>query len=167
MECESFFTRHFYRALLQRILLDHGIVQRPEEAESEIEGGDPRGTGIGSFVTIGSLRKACYVSFTAYVSGAIEKMAEDPQRGSCIVEALRSLSHADIASYEEKYRTKKKELSIIWSMMAFSASVVESAIVVDRWLYLKEQPEVKTCWVEPIFNYALSPRNLVIVGIKR
>jgi hypothetical protein len=51
--------------------------------------------------------------------------------------------------------------------MAFSAGVVESVIVVDRWLFLKEQKEVKNCWVEAVFDYEQSPRNMVVVGIKR
>ena len=52
--------------------------------------------------------------------------------------------------------------------MAFSAGVVESLIVVDRWLFLKEHPDtVKDCWVEAVFDYAQSPRNLVVVGVKK
>jgi hypothetical protein len=51
--------------------------------------------------------------------------------------------------------------------MAFSAGVVEAVIVVDRWLWLKEQKEVEHAWVEPVFEYKHSPRNLVVVGIKK
>jgi hypothetical protein len=41
-------------------------------------------------------------------------------------------------------------------------------IVVDRWLFLREHGDVVSeCWVEPVFDYGLSPRNLVVVGIKR
>jgi hypothetical protein len=49
-------------------------------------------------------------------------------------------------------------------LMAFSAGVVESMIVVDRWLYLRE--EGCEAWVEAVFDYGLSPRNLVVVGVK-
>lgn len=170
MDCESFFTRHFYRALLQRILVDRGVVGRPVEicAERETASGSPRGwTGNGPALTIGSLRKACYVSFEAYVRGAIRKLSEDKERGAEIVRRMQGLTDEDIQLYEEKYGAKKKELSIVWSLMAFSASVVEATIVVDRWLYLKEQPEVSDCWVEIVFDYKQSPRNLVVVGIKR
>jgi hypothetical protein len=51
--------------------------------------------------------------------------------------------------------------------MAFSAGVIEAAIVVDRWLWLREQEQVKEAWAESVFDYAISPRNLVIVGIKK
>jgi len=44
---------------------------------------------------------------------------------------------------------------------------VESLIVVDRWLFLREHEDVVgECWVEAVFEYGLSPRNLVVVGIK-
>lgn len=165
-ECDSFFTRHFYRALLQRILVDLGIVDRP--TESDASDVSPRGwTGPGAPLTIGSLRKACYTSFLAYVRGATAKLGNDPQRGAEISRRMQKLTDDEILRYEERYQAKRKELSIIWSLMAFSASVVESAIVVDRWLYLTERTEVEHCWVETVFDYKQSPRNLVVVGIKK
>ena len=165
-ECESFFTRHFYRALLQRILLDRGIVGKPAQDGEETRE-SPRGwTGTGPALTIGSLRKACYSSFPSYVRGAIAKLADDQKRGAEIQRRMECLTDEDILRYEAKFKEKKKELSIIWSLMAFSASVVESCIVMDRWLYLREQAEVSDCWVETVFDYKQSPRNLVVVGIK-
>ncbi|KAL6722113.1 hypothetical protein ACLMJK_001219 [Lecanora helva] len=164
-ECESFFTRHFYRAVLQRILLDRGVVGKP--VNSGVEETSPQGwTGAGPALTIGSLRKACYTSFVAYVRGAVAKLAVDPDRGTDIARRMENLTDEAITSYETKYQAKKKELSIVWSLMAFSASVVEATILTDRWLYLKEQKEVKDAWVETVFDYKQSPRNLVVVGIK-
>ena len=166
-ECESFFTRHFYRALLQRILLDRGVVAKPTE-DGDGGGRSPRSwTGAGSALTIGSLRKACYSSFTTYVRGAVTKLAEDQKRGTEIQRRMTDLLDEDISRYEGNFKEKKKELSIVWSLMAFSASVVESCIVLDRWLYLREQAEVRDCWVETVFDYRQSPRNLVVVGIKK
>ena len=166
-ECESFFTRHFYRALLQKILLDRGIVGKPTQDGAET-GESPRGwTGAGPALTIGSLRKACYSSFPAYVRGAITKLVDDQKRGAEIQSRMEYLTDEDILRYEARFKEKKKELSIIWSLMAFSAGVVESCIVMDRWLYLREQAEVSDCWVETIFDYKQSPRNLVVVGIKK
>lgn len=167
-DCESFFTRHFYRALLQRILLDRGLIQKPSDISADTAAGSPRGwSGAGPAITIGSLRKTCYTSFLAYVRGAMAKIANEESAGSQIHENLRNLSDDDIVRYEKLYESKNKELSIIWSLMAFSAGVVESLIVVDRWLYLREQPQVKDCWVEAVFEYCQSPRNLVVVGIRR
>lgn len=166
-DCDSFFTRHFYRALLQRIFLDRGLVGTPVEGEDLDIGVSPRGwTGAGEPILIGSLRKSCYGSFIAYVRGALAKLADDTTRGQQFASCINDLTDDDILEYEATYRGKKKELSIAWSLMAFSAQVVESIIVVDRWLYLREQTQVKDCWVEAVFDYKHSPRNLVIVAIK-
>ncbi|KAK3061939.1 hypothetical protein LTR53_019590, partial [Teratosphaeriaceae sp. CCFEE 6253] len=79
---------------------------------------------------------------------------------------MASMTDEEIAGYEKRFDCGKKSLSVVWSLMAFSAGVVEAAIVVDRWLWLKEQDQVREAWVEPVFEYGLSPRNLVVVGVK-
>lgn len=166
-DSEGFFTRHFFRALLQRIFVDHGVLaELSTDAQSTGTSSSPGCRGAGEAIIIGSLRKSCYTSFTAYVRGAISKLQNDPVHGVAIARLASDLSDADIEAYARSYKDKKKELSIVWSLMAFSAGVVESAIVVDRWLYLKEQEEVSDCWVETVFDYKQSPRNLVVVGIK-
>lgn len=168
VDCESFFTRHFYRALLQRIFLDRGVVGQPTHVD-DTTAVSPRGwTGDGEAILIGSLRKSCYDSFIAYVRGALAKLNDsNTKNGHRIANCMSGLTDDDIASYETTYQAQKKELSLIWSLMAFSAGVVESVIVVDRWLFLKEQKEVADCWVEAVFDYKQSPRNLVVVGVKR
>lgn len=167
VDCESFFTRHFYRALLQRIFLDRGVVGPPNHVQNTTVA-SPRGwTGEGEPILIGSLRKSCYDSFIAYVRGALAKLSEtNSENNHRIATCMSGLTDDDITRYEATYQARKKELSIIWSLMAFSAGVVESIIVVDRWLFLKEQEEVADCWVEAVFEYKQSPRNLVVVGIK-
>lgn len=166
-ESDAFFTRHYYRALLQKVFLDRGVVTagtpphaaRPGE-EVAVDQTDP--------VIIGSLRKGCYANFTTYVKGAIEKLTRDPVKGADIASKMGSMTDEEIDIYAQKYGHRKKELSVMWSLMAFSAGVVESLIVTDRWLFLKEHPEdVRDAWVEAVFEYQQSPRNLVVVGIKR
>jgi hypothetical protein len=116
-------------------------------------------------IIIGSLRKGCYHSFTAYVRGALAKLAAG---GFGTSEKMGSITDEEIEDYLRRYSARKKELSTIWSLMAFSAGVVESLIVVDRWQYLREHTNVvKECWVEAVFDYQQSPRNLVVVGIKK
>jgi len=167
MESEAFFTRHFYRALLQKVFLDREVVSKPQftpasrnEGVNLTESTDP--------VIIGSLRKGCYNSFTAYVRGAIAKLTTEPGRGMEIGRKMSSITDEEIEEYARIYSPRRKELSVMWSLMAFSAGVVESLIVVDRWQYLREhQDVVKACWVEAVFDYQQSPRNLVVVGIKK
>ncbi|KAK5107919.1 hypothetical protein LTR62_000523 [Meristemomyces frigidus] len=165
-DSEAFFTRHFFRALLQKIFLDYGIVGPPSV---DGEGGSPLGHSSGTPIVIGSLRKGCYATFTTYVRGALDKIYENSsvEQSSLFQTKMANLSDEDIAVYESDYIQRKKDLSVMWSLMAFSAGVVEAAIVVDRWLWLSEQREVAECWVESVFEYGLSPRNLVVVGVKK
>jgi hypothetical protein len=166
-ESDAFFTRHYYRALLQKIFLDYGVVSKIKASD---DGRRSVGNAVESTepVIVGSLRKGCYRSFTAYVRGALEKMRSDPERGAFVEEKMSPITDGQIDDYARRYNGLKKELSVTWSLMAFSAGVVESLIVVDRWLFLKEHSElVKDAWVEAVFDYHQSPRNLVVVGIKR
>ena len=80
---------------------------------------------------------------------------------------VQGITDEEIRGYEERFAGRKKDLSVTWSLMAFSAGVIEAAIVVDRWLWLREQEEVAEAWVEAVFEYGVSPRNLVVVGVKR
>jgi hypothetical protein len=168
----GFFTRHFYRALLQRVFLDKGIIPPPDSPASSSSSSSSSTESKGTPVIIGSLPKSAYTSFPAYVRGALAKLSTsngsqgDQDRASVFANITAQLSDADLASYESAFAQRKHELSVVWSLMAFSAGLVESLIVVDRWLWLREQEEVREAWVEPVFDYGISPRNLVVVGIK-
>ncbi|KAK6372837.1 hypothetical protein LTR64_004756 [Lithohypha guttulata] len=174
MDSEEFFTRHYYRALLQRILLDLGVVKMAHvscQDDIEVAGGTLSGKdNNGTPLIIGSLRKSCFSSFIAYVKGAVQKLVADPVHGpeiqrktGCLFEYNDNLIH----QYEKDFKYAKKQLSVIWSLMAFSANVVESTILVDRWLWLKEQDQIQDAWVEAVFDYKQSPRNMVVVGLKK
>ncbi|KAI4683537.1 uncharacterized protein J4E88_004713 [Alternaria novae-zelandiae] len=190
-DSELFFTRHFYRALLQRIFLDRGVVSAPLDEQglvgsavsanghtSQVNWSPPNGRGPGlssdgttTPLTIGTLRKFAYSDFVSYVRAALAKLTTensfcqvDPE---FIREKMDGLTDEDIRNYEVSYAERKKELSVMWSLMAFSAGVVEAVVVTDRYLWLKEQEEVEHAWVEPVFEYKYSPRNLVVVGIKK
>ncbi|KAL8650571.1 MAG: hypothetical protein Q9226_005090 [Calogaya cf. arnoldii] len=174
--CNSFFTRHFYRALFQRILLDKGVIDNPNEPAGPdgFNHEDPNTESVETEdkkknkepIILGSLRKPAYASFLTYVRAAITKLSASASHSAAVAHHLANLSDEEINSYEKKYAHKKKQLSIVWSLMAFSAQVVESAIVVDRWQWLREQEGVKEAWVETLFDYGISPRNLVVVGVK-
>jgi hypothetical protein len=190
-DSELFFTRHFYRALLQRIFLDRGVVSAPLDEQglagsavsanghtSQVNWTPPNGRGPGlssdgttTPLTIGTLRRFAYSDFVSYVRAALAKLTAensfcevDP---NFIKEKMGSLTDEDIRNYEVSYAERKKELSVMWSLMAFSAGVVEAVVVTDRYLWLREQEEVEHAWVEPVFEYKYSPRNLVVVGIKK
>ncbi|QSZ34524.1 hypothetical protein DSL72_006118 [Monilinia vaccinii-corymbosi] len=194
-DSDSFFTRHFYRALLQKLFLDYGVVQAIRlDTVDHMTSSTPAACHTPSChgaekeedsttttpIIIGSLRKSCYASFTTYVRGAIQKLTApspspsqlQPPRtdiSSHLLAKLHTLTDSAIQDYERRYVPQRKELSVMWSLMAFSAGVVESMIVADRYVYLREAMERGECraaWVEGVFEYGVSPRNLVVVGVK-
>jgi hypothetical protein len=136
----EFFVRHFWRALLQRILADRGVLK---------DAGDP--------IVLGSLKKGSYDSFFKYVTAAREKMGWGEEM---------SFTEQEAVEYEAQYKARHKDLCVMWSLMAVAAGVVESLIVVDRYLFLKEMEGVDA-WVEQVFEYNRSPRNLVVVGVRK
>ncbi|KAE9983632.1 hypothetical protein BLS_004002 [Venturia inaequalis] len=170
-DSSSFFTRHFYRALLQRLFLDNGILDPPPSHGT-------RPPGKTAPIIIGTLRKSCYASFVTYVRGVVGKLSQPQSQssslegeqisetGRLLQQKINILTDAEIQDYVTRFAERKKELSVIWSLMAFSAGVVEAMVLVDRWTFLREQEGVVEAWVEPVFEYGLSPRNLVVVGIK-
>lgn len=178
-DSDSFFTRHFYRALLQKIFLDRGVISRVYHNQNETgengaseegqQNNSPFNTSTNP-VIIGSLGKSCYKSFHSYVRGAIKKLTTDNEYTrymTVIDEKMSNITDDEIDAYVQAYAGRKRELSAVWTLMAFSAGVVESLIVTDRWLFLKEHSDiVQDCWVESVFDHKLSPRNMVVVGIK-
>ncbi|XDG02283.1 hypothetical protein ABKA04_001898 [Annulohypoxylon sp. FPYF3050] len=173
-ESDSFFTRHFYRAVLQKMFLDRGVITKIYHNGELEENGNPSQSPFNMStnpVIIGSLRKSCYKTFGSYVRGAINKLttnSEYHEYCDIIREKMIDVTDEEIAKYEEAFGPRKRELSAVWSLMAFSAMVTESLIVTDRWLFLRQHPDlVQDSWVETVFDYRESPRNLVVVGVKR
>jgi hypothetical protein len=171
-ESEMFFRRHFYRALLQKILLDVGVVKQIDDpglagthsaAGGSVTGRDDQGTPL----IIGSLPKHAFQDFQTYVHAALKKLSNDSSDGPNIAPILPRITHDLITSYESNFNYALKHLSIIWSLMAFSAGIVESIIVTDRWLYLREQKCVGDAWVDVAFESKLSPRCFVVCGVRK
>jgi hypothetical protein len=185
---DAFFTRHFYRALLQRVLVDRKIVDvstkpAPEvETEAEVEGnGESKELPKGTPIIIGSLRKPAYASFKSYVSHAMPKIrALLPH----LPASQFDIPDEEIDGYTERFGDRRKQLCIIWTLMAFVAGLVESLILVDRLKYCEEvfAEEERLwresgpkegrkwvrgrVWVRVGFEFEHSPRNLVICAVK-
>ena len=100
-DSEAFFTRHFYRALLQRILLDKEVVPKPVVPSNPYEI-DPDSSG-GTALIVGSLRKTAFVSFQAYVRAAVEKLVRLPDYGEKIRERILGISDEELKWYEDQY----------------------------------------------------------------
>ncbi|KAF2733381.1 hypothetical protein EJ04DRAFT_544181 [Polyplosphaeria fusca] len=187
-DSDLFFTRHFYRALLQRIFLDRGLISAPSASSSaggsaaghtstlppdaRLSSSDDDDDGSAATpLTIGTLRRFAYADFVSYTRAAVRKLSTpnslcglDP---GFVEKKMGGLSDDEIRGYEERFWEGKKELSVLWALMAYSAGVVEAVVVVDRWVWLREQEGVGEAWVEAVFGYGVSPRNLVVVGVKK
>ncbi|CAG8934929.1 unnamed protein product [Penicillium salamii] len=165
-DIEVSFTRHFFRALLQRILVDRNVIPRPSVSEDTPIEEKPYASKADSII-IGAVPKSAYKSFNAYVRAATIKMSQDPVYGTLVQEHIATMTDDEINDYESRYLHAKKHMSVVWSLMGLSAQLVEAIIVVDRWQFLREQDSVKDCWVEPVFEYGYSPRNLAVIGLKK
>lgn len=175
-ESDGFFTRHFFRAVLQKILFDRGVISKVyhdgSRADDRTDESPQSPFNVSTNpVILGSLSKSCYKSLHAYVRGAITKLttsSDHREQYDTVKEKMSDITDEEIAKYERQYGPRKRELSAIWTLMAFSAVVVESLIVTDRWLFLRQHSDlVQDCWAEPVFDYRQSPRNLVVVGVKK
>ena len=82
--------------------------------------------------------------------------------------SLGTASSQGTALSASSQRVLRNTYALLGLTLAFSAGVVESLIVTDRWLFLKQHADlVEECWVEPVFDFRESPRNLVVVGMKK
>ena len=97
-DSEGFFTRHFYRALLQRVLVDRGVVPKPDIPQDLYKDDESQIALI-----VGSLRKAAFESFTAYVRAATVKLSRDPSRGELVKERISTMSDEELERYEVEY----------------------------------------------------------------
>ncbi|KAL2813192.1 methyltransferase domain-containing protein [Aspergillus cavernicola] len=166
-DAEDFFTRHYYRTLLQRVLVDRNVVQKPR-IPKDLYSNEPENLeNVGNPLIVGSLRKAAFTSFQAYTRAAVTKLSRDPVYGEKVKQGMADITDEELERYATEYWPTKRRLSVTWTLMSFSAAVAEAIIVVDRWQYLREQDCVKECWVEPVFDYGQSPRNLAVIGIKK
>ncbi|KAL4753222.1 hypothetical protein BDW72DRAFT_169577 [Aspergillus terricola var. indicus] len=166
-DAEDFFTRHYYRTLLQRVLVDRGVVPKPSVPKDLYSTEAEKLEDVGNPLIVGSLRKAAFTSFQAYVRAAVVKLSRDPVYGQKIKENMATITDEELDRYATEYWPTKKRLSVTWTLMSFCASVAEAIIAVDRWQFLREQDCVKECWVEAVFDYGQSPRNLAVIGIKK
>jgi hypothetical protein len=150
-EIMEIFKRHFFRALLQRILYDKGFAVTARQSCS-------------SMIVVGKLRPHCYIDFPTYVCHAIARINRKHNM---------NINAIGIEECERYYaELKPRYFPLIcgaWSMRAVLSGVIESLILVDRLLYLLEQPECDYAAIGllPIFDPKLSPRNMMLFAVKK
>ncbi|ORY66492.1 methyltransferase domain-containing protein [Pseudomassariella vexata] len=131
--------RRLYRAILEKLLFDKGLGIATSVAERPAWG----------------IRKGDLVSFEAFVTRAMGRLGI----GS------HEISAEEMRTYEERYRGGEGKIAILWTLSVLCCKVFESVIAMDRYWFLVEQG-VEKVDVFPIFDYKISPRNLIVVAEK-
>lgn len=78
---------------------------------------------------------------------------------------------AELHYLESKKKQVDKQFVTLWTLRGLLAPIVESIILVDRWLYLRDaaqqsHDEHKGAFMYPLFDLSASPRNVVFVASK-
>ncbi|TPX36622.1 hypothetical protein SmJEL517_g01287 [Synchytrium microbalum] len=145
-ETEFNFPRLFYRALLQAVLVDFKLVENGDE------------------VVIGRFRKkVTSQGFVVYARAALNRLKIDDSR----------VSDAVLEEYVERYKRDAKQFAIVWTLRAMMAGVLESLILMDRFMFVSEEARRVCTGLEeihvemyPIFDVVDSPRNMIITACK-
>ncbi|KAK1482419.1 hypothetical protein CTAM01_13579 [Colletotrichum tamarilloi] len=133
----TYSKRRFYRALLEKIFHDKGIELDKEDRP------------------VWGVRKGDMDTFNAFARRAMGCLNVDESK----------ISDADLLAYEERYRGYEGKVAILWTLSVLCCKVVESVIALDRYLFLTENGGQHVD-VVPIFDYSISPRNLMLVADK-
>jgi hypothetical protein len=59
------------------------------------------------------------------------------------------------------------EIACFWSIRALLGPLIESLILFDKVLFLKEDEKIENVDLFRIFDEKLSPRNFVLVAVKK
>lgn len=70
-----------------------------------------------------------------------------------------------------KEKQVDRQFVTLWILRGLLAPIVESIILVDRFIYLDDcikdsQGDTKGAWMYPLFDLSASPRNVVYIGSK-
>jgi SAM-dependent methyltransferase len=103
-----FGKKHWYRAVLEKLLYDKKLVNQDQRPVWGIRNGDLK-------------------SFQAYAARALQSL-----------NLTEDVTAEEIAEYEERYRHRTNETAILWTLSVLLCRVVESAIALDRVFFLQE-----------------------------
>jgi hypothetical protein len=78
---------------------------------------------------------------------------------------------AELHYLKSKENQVDKQFVTLWTLRGLLAPIIESIILIDRWLYLNQSTQHskdshKGVWMYPLFDMSASPRNVVYVASK-
>ncbi|KAI7867016.1 methyltransferase domain-containing protein [Spinellus fusiger] len=134
----AIFQHHMFRALLQDVLMRKGILT--QETPLILS------------------RLAKQKTWRAFIATALRKLRLS-------VEIPEQEADAYWETFQQQQMDRK--LIVVWTLRALLGPVLESLILVDRYMYLQEALQGKgQVWMWPLFDGMASPRNMVIVATK-
>ncbi|KAI3401985.1 hypothetical protein diail_3959 [Diaporthe ilicicola] len=101
------------------------------------------------------IRKSDLANFESFTRRAMESLGVEQKK----------ISNVDIAEYENRYASHEGRISILWTLSVLCCKAIESIIALDRYWFLVDHGAHKVDIV-PIFEYKISPRNLMMVAEK-
>ncbi|KAI9496441.1 methyltransferase domain-containing protein [Zychaea mexicana] len=155
------FEQHFFRALLQKIMVDKGLASASKAPALAHRINKKNG-------------------FAGYVQAALKKFGKP----------VDAITPEEAERYHQEYKYAEKQITILWTLRSLLAPVLESIVLLDRWLYLKQtvqqqrddgdqadsnnvtvvdpsnRERSKGVWMWPLFDPMESPRNMVFVASK-
>ncbi|KAI8878960.1 hypothetical protein K501DRAFT_227564 [Backusella circina FSU 941] len=137
------YNNNYFRALLQDLLVSKGL--------SDIK--DPPILG----------RVKQNKKFPNFVKAALKRMK--------LPEDAITAEEAELHLLKAKESDHDKQFIAFWTLRVLIAPIIESIILVDRWLYLtdaiknSDSPN-KGVWMYPLFDLSASPRNVVFIASK-
>lgn len=158
--------KQFFRALLEKLFHDKGIdVHLTYDGHATpVEAGNKttQSARSGSLPPAGSrtqpnwgIRKGDLASFEKFTRRAM----------FCLDVFPGQIPTEDIQLYEDRFREFEGRIAILWTLSVLCCKAVESVIALDRYWFLVEH-HAEFVDVVPIFDYKVSPRNLMIVAQK-
>ncbi|KAL2915645.1 hypothetical protein HK105_204830 [Polyrhizophydium stewartii] len=124
-------------------------------------------------VAIRTLPASCLATPQTYVRAALERLgARGPSfhahashpPPSPPPEAL--IGDGTVLAYFEWHHDAFAQIAAVWSMRTILADVIESLILVDRYIYLLESLRGGSVFLAPLVDPAVSPRNMALVAIR-
>jgi hypothetical protein len=134
----GFRRKAWYRAILEKLLWDKKFL--PEDGQRAVWG-----------IRTGDLK-----SFSSYTQRALSSLN---------LTLGVDITGQEIDEYEKAYEARKGEIAILQTLSVMLCKVVESVIALDRTFFLMEQG-MEEVDVVAVFEYRVSPRNLMVVGRK-
>lgn len=159
--------KQFYRALLEKLFYDKGInvhqtrgdtvsaEKAGEKIPSELRDLPLRSAANPQPQPNWGIRKGDLASFEKFTRRAMCCLGVSPDQ----------ISREDMRHYEERFQEFEGRIAILWTLSVLCCKAVESVIALDRYWFLVEH-DANHVDVVPIFDYTVSPRNLMVVAQK-